>query len=66
MYLGILMVYIAFICFSLSLIALALFVIIFRSYNRSVNYEENVLEQLFGKDYLQYKQKVPKWIPKLF
>ena len=66
MYLGILMIYIAFICFSLSLIALVLFIMIFILYNRLVNYEENILEQLFGEDYLKYKQKVPKWIPTLF
>jgi len=30
------------------------------------NYEKNTLIQIFGKVYLEYKKKVPKWIPKLF
>jgi protein-S-isoprenylcysteine O-methyltransferase Ste14 len=30
-----------------------------------VNYEENILEEKFGKDYLEYKNKVSKWIPSI-
>jgi protein-S-isoprenylcysteine O-methyltransferase Ste14 len=31
-----------------------------------VNYEEKILEDLFGEDYREYKKKVPKWIPNPF
>jgi protein-S-isoprenylcysteine O-methyltransferase Ste14 len=66
MYLGILLFYMAFICLTLSLISMVFFVIIIIVYNRMVNYEEAILEQLFGEEYKEYKKKVPKWIPKLF
>lgn len=26
--------------------------------------EEPILEKKFGKDYLEYKKKVPRWIPR--
>ena len=66
MYLGILLIYVAFIFLSISLISIALFIIVFLVYNWMVNFEENILENLFGKEYLKYKKKVPKWIPGLF
>lgn len=28
-----------------------------------VRYEEGVLESIFGKEYLEYKQRTPRWIP---
>jgi protein-S-isoprenylcysteine O-methyltransferase Ste14 len=31
-----------------------------------VNFEENLLEKMFGEQYLRYKKKVPKWIPNPF
>ena len=66
MYLGILLIYVSFILFSLSLISVVAFIIIVILYNRMVNFEEHILEQLFGEKYLEYKKRVPKWIPKLF
>ncbi|MFX1257740.1 MAG: methyltransferase family protein [Promethearchaeota archaeon] len=65
MYFGILLIYVAFLCFSISLLSIAYFVIVFLVYNKMVNYEENKLEELFKEDYLKYKKNVPKWIPKL-
>ena len=64
LYLGILLIYLALIMLSISLICIGLFVIISMIYNKMVNFEENVLEKIFGRDYLEYKKKVPKWIPK--
>src|SRR5437763_4135002 len=29
-----------------------------------VRYEEGVLESIFGADYLAYKQRVPRWLPR--
>jgi protein-S-isoprenylcysteine O-methyltransferase Ste14 len=28
-----------------------------------VNYEEKILEDVFGEEYKDYKRKVSKWIP---
>jgi protein-S-isoprenylcysteine O-methyltransferase Ste14 len=66
MYFGILLIYVAFLFLSISLIVIGLFIIIFFIYNWMVNYEERILEELFGKDYKKYKRKVPKWIPNPF
>jgi protein-S-isoprenylcysteine O-methyltransferase Ste14 len=63
MYFGILLIYISFICLSISLICIVLFVIVFFFYNRMVNFEEKLLENMFGEKYLDYKSKVPKWFP---
>jgi len=66
MYFGILLIYIAFIVLSISLISMALFVVIFLVYNWMVNFEENILKDMFGEQYLEYKKKVPKWFPNPF
>ena len=66
MYFGILLIYIAFILLSVSLISVALFIVVFLIYNWMVNFEESILENLFGEEFLKYKKKVGKWIPKIF
>lgn len=66
MYLGILLIYIAFLCFSISIICIALFILVFLVYNKMVNFEEHILENMFGEEYLNYKKKVSKWIPNPF
>jgi len=66
LYLSILLIYIAILLLSISIISIVLFIIIFFVYNKMVNYEEKKLEEIFGNEYLEYKKKVPKWIPKLF
>ena len=62
MYLGILFIYSAFIALSISLICAALFLLVIYSYTKMVDYEEDILEEMF-KDYKEYKERVPKWIP---
>jgi protein-S-isoprenylcysteine O-methyltransferase Ste14 len=42
------------------------FIIVFITYNKMANYEEKVLEKLFGEEYLEYKQNVSKWFPNPF
>lgn len=64
MYLGVLLIYIAFICLSISLICVVFFIVIALIYNKMVNYEQKVLEELFSDEWLAYKTKVPKWIPR--
>ena len=63
MYLGFLLIYLAFILLSISLISVGLFFVVFLIYNWMVNFEENILENMFGEEYTKYKEKVPKWIP---
>ena len=64
LYLGILLIYIAFLFLSVSLINIILFLIVIAIYNWMVGYEEATLEKLFGEEFLNYKKNVPKWIPK--
>jgi protein-S-isoprenylcysteine O-methyltransferase Ste14 len=66
MYLGILLLYVAFIFLSISLISIAGFFLIFLIYNWMVNFEEKILEDLFGNQWLEYKEKIPKWFPNPF
>jgi protein-S-isoprenylcysteine O-methyltransferase Ste14 len=65
MYLGILLIYLAFILLSISLISIAVWIVILIVYNRLATFEEKELEKLFKEKYLEYKNKVPKWIPRL-
>ncbi len=66
MYAGILLIYVAFILFSISIISIGFFIVIFLVYNWMANFEEKILENMFGDDYIQYKKRVPKWIPNPF
>jgi protein-S-isoprenylcysteine O-methyltransferase Ste14 len=38
--------------------------ILFLFYNHIASYEEKQLEQKYGKDYISYKEKTPKWLPR--
>ncbi|MFX0105965.1 MAG: methyltransferase family protein [Candidatus Hodarchaeota archaeon] len=66
MYFGILLIYVSFILLSISLISIGFFAIVFLVYNRMVKFEEKILENMFGKQYLEYRNKVPKFIPNPF
>jgi protein-S-isoprenylcysteine O-methyltransferase Ste14 len=69
MYFGILLIYLAFLAFlflSTSLLCMGFFIIVLITYNKMANYEEKVLEKLFGEEYLEYKQNVSKWFPNPF
>ena len=43
-------------------VAIALFAI---EYSFIVRYEEGVLESIFGEEYLAYKRRTPRWMPRL-
>lgn len=64
MYFGVLLIYLACIFLSISLISIAVWIIIFVIYDRLATFEEKQLEELFGQKYLDYKEKVSKWIPR--
>ena len=50
MYLGVLLIYFAFLFLSISLICMVFFIIVALIYNKMVNYEEKVLEEIFGDE----------------
>ena len=64
MYFGVLLIYLAFIFLSISLISIALWIVIIVIYDKLATFEEKQLEKLFGERYLEYKKKTPKWIPR--
>jgi protein-S-isoprenylcysteine O-methyltransferase Ste14 len=64
-YLAALLFYLMLISSTLSLISLCIFVGIFVFYDHIATFEENFLEQKFGRDYHDYKMNTPKWIPRL-
>ncbi|MBN1803454.1 MAG: isoprenylcysteine carboxylmethyltransferase family protein [Candidatus Lokiarchaeota archaeon] len=66
LYLGVLLIYVAFVFLSMSLICVVFFVVVFAIYNKLVNHEEKVLEKIFGKEWLKYKSTTPKWLPNPF
>ncbi|MFQ5979259.1 MAG: methyltransferase family protein [Candidatus Heimdallarchaeota archaeon] len=66
MYLGSMLVYVALFLTTLSIICLLLFGIAFLGYNKMASFEEQQLEKLFGADYRQYKNRVKKWVPKIY
>ena len=64
MYFGVLLIYLACIFLSISLISIAVWIVIIVIYDRLATFEGKQLEELFGRKYLDYKEKVPKWIPR--
>jgi len=66
MYFGILLIYVSFMFLSISLISIGLFIAVFLVYNWMANFEENLLENMFSDEYIQYKKRVSKWIPNPF
>ncbi|MHA1884943.1 MAG: methyltransferase family protein [Promethearchaeota archaeon] len=64
LYLGVLLIYLSFIFLSISLISLVVWVIILLIYDRLATFEEKELEKIYKQEYLEYKDKIPKWIPR--
>ena len=65
LYLGVLLIYLACFISTLSLLALLALIPVFLVHNMMVNFEESDLIRIYGDDYLEYRKKVPKWIPRL-
>ena len=51
---------------TVSLVSAGLLIVIMIFYNHVATYEEKLLENKYGQEYLEYKKHVPKWLPKLF
>ena len=60
MYFGVLLIYLACLFLSISLISIAIWIIVFIIYDGLATFEEKQLEKLFGQEYIEYKKKVPK------
>jgi protein-S-isoprenylcysteine O-methyltransferase Ste14 len=65
MYLGIILIYLSFVLSTMSLLSLIPWFVVVVLHDKFASYEELKLEERFGEAYKEYKQKVPKWIPRL-
>ncbi|MBD3349859.1 MAG: hypothetical protein GF364_00055 [Candidatus Lokiarchaeota archaeon] len=67
MYFGINLIFISVISLTGSILGLVFWILVFIFlFNQMARYEENILEKIFGDEYLTYKKNVPRWIPKMF
>lgn len=65
MYLAMILIYAGLTLAALSLLSLALSIFIYIFYNFIAVHEEKLLENKLGQDYREYKNKVPRWLPRL-
>jgi len=65
LYLGVLMIYLGFIIGTFSIASVVIFIFVALIHNKLATYEEQDLERIFGEKYVEYKRRVPKWIPRL-
>jgi protein-S-isoprenylcysteine O-methyltransferase Ste14 len=63
LYLSALLLYLAFIVATLSLVSFGLWLFIFLFYNFIAAYEENKLLDIFGQDYSDYMKRASRWFP---
>lgn len=63
MYLGAILIYLAFATATLSLASLLTLTPITLLYDRFAAYEEQQLEKTLGESYVEYKKKVRRWVP---
>lgn len=65
LYNGNFLIWVGFVVISGVLWFLPIAILIFAiEYTLIVRYEEGVLESIFGQEYLAYKQRTPRWIPR--
>ncbi len=64
LYLGGLLVYLGFVIATFSLLSLTTYIFVFVVYDYLATFEEKDLERVFGQAYVEYKRRVPKWIPR--
>ena len=65
MYLGPLVFCLGFFFSSLSLLSLGIWIGFFILYDKMATYEEEDLIRILGEEYAAYRERVPKWIPRL-
>jgi len=64
MYLGIVLTYLGYVVGTSSLLTLIPWLLVVHLYVKMASYEERELEKRFGEKYVEYKKRVPKWIPR--
>ncbi|HEX9127707.1 MAG TPA: isoprenylcysteine carboxylmethyltransferase family protein, partial [Gemmatimonadaceae bacterium] len=65
LYIGNFLIWLGFVTISGVLWFLPIAVLLFAvEYELIVRYEEGVLESIFGREYLDYKNETPRWIPR--
>lgn len=64
LYLGTLLIYLGFVLGSFSILSFVTYIFIFFVYNQLAIFEEKDLERVFGEEYLQYKKRGSRWIPR--
>ena len=62
LYLGTLLLYLPFTLWTLSLFSIVPWLVALVAYNKMANYEEQLLTKRYGKDYIDYKKRVRKYI----
>jgi protein-S-isoprenylcysteine O-methyltransferase Ste14 len=65
LYLGAILFYLGLAVSTASLFSLVLLVVIFLFYNYIAGYEERLMEIRFGEDYVSYKKRTGKWLPRI-
>lgn len=65
LYGGSLLFYLSLFLATLSLAALAVWCLMAIFYNIIADYEERLLLAKYGQEYREYRQKVPKWVPRI-
>jgi len=62
LYLSTVLVYLGLTIYSMSVFSIILFNAIFMFYDYIAGYEEKILEEKFGEEYIKYKEKTGKWV----
>ncbi len=65
LYLAAILFYLGLTVSTASVFSLALLVIIFLFYNYIAGYEERLMEIKFGEEYVGYKKRTGKWVPRI-
>ena len=66
LYVGNLLIWLGFVIGSGLLWFLPIAIVLFAiEYSFIVRYEEGVLESIFGEEYLAYKRRTPRWMPRI-
>lgn len=65
LYLSILLSYLGFVFGAMSLVSLIPWVCYVVLFDKMATYEEEDLVRIFGDRYIEYRKRVPKWIPRL-
>ena len=64
LYTGVLLIYLGFVLGSFSIFSFITYVFVFCTYDYLAKFEEKDLERVFGEAYVEYKKRMPRWIPR--